>query len=166
MKGILISASVLSFFVLLGRTILGDPAAEVSTQLTRLQFKGTAQSRDVYSGSYPIVSMTATGSGVATELGQFRLVYAGEINLTDLSTVEAAQFAGSNGNSIDVTGVGQATETSTPGIYTLVQIYKVSGGNGRFAGAKGTITLNRTVNMVSGLTDSTFDGYILVPPQK
>ena len=163
MKGILIFASVLSFFALLGRTVLGTPAAMDSRQFTPLQFKGTAQSPEVYGASYPIVSVTASGAGNATELGQFTLVYKGEINMTDLSTVESAQFMGVNGNSIDVTGVGQTIQTARPGIYNLVQIYKVTGGGGRFAGAKGTITVNRTVNMTSGLTYSTFDGYVLVP---
>ena len=163
MKGILIFTSVISFFVLLGRTVLGGPTAEVPTQFQRLQFKGTAQSPEVYAASYPIVSVSASGSGVATELGQFSLVYKGELDLTDLSTVEAAQFVGLNSNSIKVTGVGQATETTTPSIYNLVQIYKVTGGTGRFVGAKGTITLTRIVNMSSGLTYSSFEGYLLVP---
>jgi hypothetical protein len=162
MKGILIFASVLSFFVLLGRTVLGTAAAADSRQLTRLQFKGTAQALDVYGASYPMVSLSASGSGIATELGQFTLVYKGAINLTDLSTVEVAQFAGPNGNSIDMTGVGQAAETARPGVYNLVQIYKVTGGTGRFIGAKGTVTVNRIVNMASGLTYSTFDGYLLI----
>ncbi|HSJ89836.1 MAG TPA: hypothetical protein VK909_21675 [Anaerolineales bacterium] len=165
MKRILIFACVVSFFALLGRTALAAPAADLSTKFTRLAFKGTAQSPEVYGASYPIVSLNASGSGIATELGQFTLVYKGEINLADLSTVETAQFAWPNGNRIDVTGVGQAIETARPGIYNLVQIYKVTGGSGRFIGAKGTITVNRIVNMASGLTYSTFDGYLLVASQ-
>ena len=163
MRRILLFATVLSFLLLLGRTALAAPATEATTKYTRLQFKGTAQSPEVYDASYPIMSRSASGSGIATEFGQVTLVYQGEIDLTDLSTVESAQFLGANGNSINATGVGQATESSTPGIYDLVQIYKVTGGTGRFAGAKGTITMNRIVNFASGLTSSTFDGYILVP---
>jgi hypothetical protein len=156
---------VLSFFALLGRTALAAPAAATPT-FTRLQFKGSAQSPEVYSVSYPVMSLNASGSGIATELGQFTLVYQGEINLMDLSIVESAHFIGQSGNSIDVKGVGQATETTTPGIYHLVQIYKITGGTGRFAGAKGTITMDRTVNMTSGLTYSAFEGYLLIPSQK
>jgi hypothetical protein len=163
MKGILIFASVLSFFALLGRTVLGTAAAVDSRQLTRLQFNGTGQALEVYGASYPLVSLNASGSGIATELGQFTLIYKGEINLTDLSTVEVAQFAGLNGNNIEVTGVGQAAETARPGVYNLVQIYKVTGGTGRFVGAQGTVTVDRIVNMASGLTYSTFDGYLLIP---
>ena len=166
MKGILIFASVLSFFVLLGRTVLRIPAPEVSADFMRLQFKGTAQSPEVYGASYPVMSISARGSGIANELGQFTLIYQGEINLTDLSTLEAAQFVGLNGNAITATGVGQAIETTTAGIYNLVQIYKVTGGAGRFTHAKGTITLNRIVNMTSGLTSSTFEGYLLVPQSR
>ena len=163
MKGILIFASVLSFFALLVQTVLGTPAAKASTNFTRLQFKGTAQSPEMYGASYPTISVTASGSGIATEIGQFAIIYKSELNLTDLSMVESAQFVGLYGNSIEVTGAGQAMETATSGIYNLIEIYKVTGGTGRFAGAKGTITVNRTVNMTNGQTSSTFDGYLLVP---
>jgi hypothetical protein len=162
MKAFFLFASVISFFTVLSRTIVINPASG-TTQFTRLEFKGTAQSTEVYGAHYPVIPVTANGSGSATELGQFVLSYKGEINMTDLSTVEAAQFLGMNGNGINVTGVGQTTATTAPGIYSLIQIYKVTGGTGLYAGAKGTITLNRTVNLTSGLTTSTFDGYILVP---
>ena len=164
MKGILIFASVISFFALLGQTILGTPAsAAASAQFTRLQFQGKAQSPEMYGASYPIISVSATGSGIATEIGQFALIYKEELNQTDLSTVETAQFVGLNGNSLNVTGVGQATVTATSGIYNLIEIYKVTGGTGRFAGARGTITVNRTMDMTNGQTSSTFDGYLLIP---
>ena len=162
----LVIATVLSLFALLGRTAFAASEADAAPTFTRLQFKGNAQSSEAYGVSYPRMPLSASGSGNATELGQFTLVYRGEISFTDLSTVESAQFIGSNGDSIEVTGVGQAAETTTSGIYTLVQIYKVTGGRGRFANAQGTITLNRTVNMISGLTYSTFEGYLLVPSQK
>ena len=163
MRRILLFATVLSFLLLLGRTALAAPAAEATTKYTRLQFKGTAQSPEVYDASYPIMSRSASGSGIATELGQFTLTYHGQIDFTDLSTVESAEFLGVNGNSIKAVGVGQATESATEGIYDLLQIYKITGGTGRFSGAKGTITMNRIVNFASGLTSSTFEGYVLIP---
>ena len=163
MKGILGIAAVLSFFLLLGQTAMPTPPAYVITKFTRLQFQGTAQSPEVYSTSYPVMSLSASGSGIANQLGEITLIYRGEIDLTDFSTVESAQFLAKNGDSIEVTGVGQATETATPGIFNVIQIYKVTGGTGRFTGARGTITLQRTMNMASGLTNSTFEGYLLLP---
>jgi hypothetical protein len=165
MKAFFIVASALSFFTLLGRTVVVNPGS-ASAQFTRLEFKGTAQSTEMYGANYPLIPITANGSGSGSELGQFVLSYKGEINMTDLSTVETAQFVGMNGNSINVTGVGQTATTTTPGIYSLIQIYKVTGGTGLYANAKGTITVNRTVNMTSGATSSTFDGFLLIPSGK
>jgi len=68
-----------------------------------------------------------------------------------------------NGDRMDLTGVGQTTESNTPSIFNIVQIYKITGGTGQYAGARGTITLKRIMNISSGLTASTFDGYILLP---
>lgn len=165
MKAFLLVASVVSFFTLLGRTVVVNPG-NAGTQFTRLEFKGTAQSTEAYGANYPIIPVTANGSGSGSELGQFVLSYKAEINMTDLSTVETAQFLGLNGNSINVTGVGQTATTTSPGIYSLVQIYKVNGGTGLYSGAKGTITVNRTVNMTSGATSSTFDGFLLIPSKQ
>jgi len=159
-------AAILSFFALLARMVLTASPVEATPVFTRFQFNGTAQSSEAYGVSYPRMQLSASGSGSATVLSQFTLVYRGELSFMDLSTVESAQFIGSNGDSINVTGVGQATESMTPGIYNLVQIYKVTGGSGRFTGAQGTITMDRTLNLTSGLTYSTFEGYLLVPSQK
>ena len=57
---------------------------------------------------------------------------------------------GSNGDSLHAEAVGQATENRTPGMLNVVDIYKITGGTGRFSGASGTITLNRLVSVTTG----------------
>jgi hypothetical protein len=69
----------------------------------------------------------------------------------------------SNGDRLNLTGVGQATQSTKPSIFNIVQIYKITGGTGQYAEASGTITLHRIINIASGLTSATFDGYILIP---
>jgi hypothetical protein len=45
----------------------------------------------------------------------------------------------------------------------VIGIYKITGGTGRFDGARGTFTLSRLVSVTTGAAASTFEGYLLVP---
>jgi hypothetical protein len=164
MKKLLVFAIALIFLIPLARTAFAAPESTiVPEKLTRLPFKGTVQSMETYAINFPTMSVIASGSGNATQLGQFTVSYQGQVNLLDLSGTESAQFIGFNGDSIRAEGKGQATENRTPGMFNVVQIYTITGGTGRFAGASGTITLSRLVSITTGATSSTFEGYILLP---
>ena len=163
MKGVLVFVLALIFLIPLARTVLAAPAVEsVSTDATRLSFKGTMQSKETYSIISPTKFVTANGSGEVAGFGPFTVSYHVEVNLQDLSETGSAQFSGTNGNSLLAKGVGQAIEDRTPGMYNVVEIYTITGGTGRFEGARGTITVKRLVSVDVGLSTSTFEGYILL----
>jgi hypothetical protein len=167
MKKLLVLAIALLFLIPLTRTAFAAPSPEVkskvTTKMTRLPFMGTVQSTETSVTVFPTMSVTGSGSGNATQLGSFTINYQVEINLLDLSAIESAEFNGTKGDSIRAEAVGQATENRTPGMLNVVDIYKITGGTGRFNGASGTITLNRLVSVTTGATSSTFEGYILMP---
>ena len=164
MKSLLVVALALIFLVPLGRTVFAASASNpVSAKTTRLSFQGKMQSSETYSTISSTRYITATGSGESTVLGPFTVSYHVEWNLLDLSEVQSAQFAGINGDSIQVKGVGQAIEDRTPGMYNVVEIYTITGGSGRFAGASGMFTVKRLVSVTVGITSATFEGYILMP---
>jgi hypothetical protein len=163
MKRLFIFAIALILVIPLARTALAAPAGKAATQFKRLPISGTMQSMEAYDLKVTTMSVNANGSGTATQIGQFTLTYQGKLDFSDLSTAESARLKASNGDRIDLTGVGQATQSTTPSIFNIIQIYKVTGGTGQFAGAGGTITLNRIFNIASGLSSATFDGYILLP---
>ena len=167
MKKLLVLAIALLFLIPLTRTAFAAPApevkSEVTTKMTRFPFKGTVQSTETSVTVFPTMSVTATGSGNATQIGPFTINYQVEINLLDLSGVESAEFTGTKGDSIRAEAVGQATENRTPGMLNVLEIYKITGGTGRFNGASGTFTLNRLVSVTTDAASSTFEGYILMP---
>jgi hypothetical protein len=171
MKNLLVLAMALLFLIPFARTAFAAPAREMipnmatkaPVNMTRLSFKGTAQSNETAVTVFPTMSVTASGSGNATQLGQFTITYEVEMNLMDLSTIESARFVGTNGDTLSAEAIGQATENRTPGMLNLVEIYRITGGTGRFAGASGTITLNRLVSVTTGVAASTFEGYVLIP---
>ena len=164
MKSLLVFGLALIFLIPLARTVFAAPATSVvSANTTRYLFKGKLQSNETYSTVFPAMYVTGNGAGEASQLGPFTLSYHIEQNLRDFSEVETAHFAGANGDSLQAKGMGQAIEDRTPGMYNVVQIYTITGGTGRFAGASGTFTLKRLVSITAGIASSTFEGYILLP---
>src|SRR5687768_17602782 len=164
MKSLLVFALALVFLIPLARTAVAAPAENpVTAKATRLLFKGTIQSKETYSTVSPTMYVTGNGSGEAAQLGPFTVSYHVEQNLLDLSETESAHFAGTNGDSLQAKGVRQAMEDRTPGMYNVIEIYTITGGTGRFAGASGTFTLKRLVSVTAGVAASTFEGYILLP---
>ena len=55
---------------------------------------------------------------------------------------------------------GQGEPTDTPGLSRFVEINIITGGTGRFAGAKGSFTLERLVDLATGFTSGSFHGTI------
>jgi len=167
MKNLLVLVLALIFLIPLARTVFAAPAAEVrpnvTAKLTRLPFKGAIQSTETYVTVSPMMSLNASGSGDATQLGPFTVNYEVEVNLLDLSGAGSMYFAGTGGDSIQAKGIGQAVPDRTPDMFNVVEIYTITGGTGRFAGASGTITLNRLISLTTGAAASTFEGYILMP---
>ena len=81
------------------------------------------------------------------------------INIPTLSSSGTARFTAANGDILLATVAGQATRTS-PTTLSIVEVYTITGGTGRFADATGNFTLNSTLDQVTGLSSGTFSGAI------
>jgi len=167
MKRLMVLVTALILLIPLARTALAAPARETTPKtnvnVTRLFVQGTMQSNETSVTVFPTMSITAVGTGDATQLGHFTISYHTEVNLLDLSVVETAQWNGTSGNTLNIKAVGQATEDRTPGMLKLIEIYTITGGSGRLTGVSGTLTVNRVVSATTGVTSSTFEGYLLLP---
>jgi hypothetical protein len=164
MKSLLVFARALVFRIPLARTGSAAPAVTPgSTKTTPIPFKGTLQSNESYSTIFPTMFVTATGSGEANLLGQITVNYQTNVNLSDLSQSGSVSFAGPYGDSLLAKGVGQAIEDRTLGMFSMVGIYTITGGRGRFARASGTLTLKRRVSVKAVITSGSFEGYIVLP---
>ena len=53
---------------------------------------------------------------------------------------------------------GQATPTTTPGVLSIVEVYTITGGTGRFADATGTFAREIIVTQATGVSTGTFSG--------
>ena len=163
MKSLLVFARSLGFQIPLARAGSAAPAVTpVPTKTTRIPFKGTLQSNESYRTSLSTRRVTAKGSGEATLLGQITVNYQSEVNLSDLSQSGSISFAGIYGDSLLAKGAGQAIEDRTPGMLSVVEIYTITGGTGRFARASGSLTLRRRVSVTTGTSSGSFEGYIVL----
>jgi hypothetical protein len=164
MKSLLVFARSLGFLIPLARTAFAAPAVTpVPAKTTCIPFKGTLQSNESYRTIFPTMFVTAKGSGEATLLGQITVHYQTKVSLSDLSQSGSVSFAGIDGDSLLAKGVGQAIEDRTPGKFSVVEIYTITGGTGRFARVSGSLTLKRRVSVNRGVTSGSFEGYIVLP---
>src|SRR5207248_821017 len=125
------------------------PIASPAAAKTHLPFKGTIQAQEIGTLNFPTLSVQATGSGTATHLGQYSVSYQVSVNLLTLFGTESYQFVAANGDSLFAEGTGQGTPTDTPNVDVIVEHVTITGGTGRFAGATGSFTVVRLLNVVT-----------------
>ena len=122
-------------------------------------FKGTVNADETVVPSPPTASLTRDGTGTATYLGRYTEHIVMTINLPTLSSTGTATFTAANGDTLTATVVGQATRTG-PTTLSIVEVYTITGGTGRFADATGNFTLHSTVEQTTGVSSGTFSGAI------
>ena len=143
--------------------VLSGPAAEAG----RIPFNGTMEASETYQlfGDPPFMFfVNAGGTATTTQLGQFTLVYTA---LADLNSPTGegfgrAWFIAANGDSIFTSSTAVSGPTPDPDVFFIVETHTITGGRGRYADAKGSFTLDRLVNVVTGATSGSFDGSIIV----
>src|SRR5262245_23004532 len=126
----------------------------------QVPFKGSLEGDFTTSVNFPIVSVIVDATGNATQLGKFTLTIPHEANLVSLSATGTYNFTATNGDMVFATSVGQATPTSDPNVLSVVEIATITGGTGRFAGATGSFTAERLVDLITLTTSGSFNGTI------
>ena len=132
----------------------------------QVPFRGSlaAVETDVVQGGTLIID--GSGVGNATELGRFTMTFHAEADLGTLIAVGTATFVAANGDTLSTSFVGQGTQTPDPNVFTVEEVETITGGTGRFAGATGSFTLERVVNLVTGVSSGSFCGTILNPGRR
>ena len=127
-------------------------------------FKGTANAVEtgtiVFPGGVPTVLLDRQGTGTATQLGKYTSHLTAQINVSTGHATGVATFTAANGDTLTTTVDGQGTPTPTPGVVSVVEVYTITGGTGRFADATGTFTLEIIVTQATGVSTGTFSGAI------
>ena len=86
-----------------------------------------------------------------------------EVDLGTLIGVGTATFVAANTDSLFTSFTGHATPTPDPNIFMLQEVATITGGTGRFVGATGSFTLERVINLATGISSGSFTGTISSP---
>lgn len=134
----------------------------------RISFQGYLQGleTDVPQGSPPeTLSVDGNVTGIATHLNHFTLTYKVTVGLPEGSASGTAELITAEGDRLytSLVGHGEPTDTDTPDLNSIVEIHLITGGSGRFAGAKGSFTIKRLVDLATGFTSGSVHGSILLP---
>ena len=160
MKKIFLSATT----ALLLLIVLVSVAFAAPTMSERqLVLKGSVQDTETQQVVFPTGFVNGTGSGNATQLGLFTMSYQAQLNIPTLSATTSATMVAADGSSLFGEGTGQGTPTGTPGIVSIVEIYTITGGTGRFAGATGNFTVERVIDRATLASSGTVSGTIVLP---
>lgn len=131
----------------------------VSAVAAETPFKGTVNAVETGQVVFPTRFLDREGTGTATYLGRYTEHVVMQINIPTMSSTGAATFTAANGDTLTASVVGQATRTG-PTVLSIVEVYTVTGGTGRFADATGTFTLKSTLEQTTGVSTGTFSGAI------
>lgn len=112
----------------------------------------------------PIASVLIEATGTATLLGRYTLEVPHVVNQATRIGTGAYVFTAANGDTLSADFTGQATLVA-PGILTTLETATIIGGTGRFAGATGSFTAQRTFYLATGETVGSFEGTISSPGQ-
>ena len=85
------------------------------------------------------------------------------MNLANGTATGSARLIAANGDSVYTTIAGSSEETAIPNVDSITEINTITGGTGRFAGAQGSFTVERLVNLVTGFTSGSLHGTITSP---
>jgi hypothetical protein len=147
------------FVALLVAFMVSLALAAVSAAAAETPFKGTVDAVETGPVVFPTRFVDRDGTGNATHLGNYTEHVTMVINIPTMSSTGAATFTAANGDTLLATVAGQATRTS-PTTLSIVEVYTITGGTGRFAGASGAFTLESTLDQTTGVSYGTFSGAI------
>jgi hypothetical protein len=153
-----------SVYVSMAALILTVAVVIPATAQQLVPFKGTFQGSDTVTGATLVTG--ATGHG--THLGQFSFTQNVTLNFTNLTDAGSAQWEAANGDIIYATVVGSAAPSDNPDYLKITEIQTITGGTGRFAGAHGSLTVDRMHRFApdsdgTHLTFGSFQGSITSP---
>ena len=131
----------------------------VSAVAAETPFKGTVSAVETGQTVFPIRTITREGTGTATYLGRYTEHVTAQINVLTMAATGAATFTAANGDTLSASVVGQATRIG-PTTLSIVEVYTITGGTGRFADATGSFTLHSTVEQTTGVSTGTLSGTI------
>ena len=152
------TVTALLLLILLASTSFAAPAVE-----KELLLKGSLEATETQGGLPPLIRVNLMGQGNATQLGLFTYELHAVLDIRVLHAESSATLVAANGDMIFGEGEGQGTPTGTPSVVSIVEMFNIIGGTGRFEGATGTFVVQRLIHRPTLTSVGTIEGTILLP---
>ena len=107
----------------------------------------------------PFVAVLVEGTGKANHLGKFTFAFPHIVNRATMTGIGTYHFTAANGDKLTADVTGLATPIGG-GVLSIEETATITGGTGRFAGAKGHFIVERLFDTIAGTTAGTFKGKI------
>jgi hypothetical protein len=158
MKGVFAVPAVVAALLYIGSGQPGSFAASAASA-AEVPFKGHFAGTQTVTPLGPQSAyVNGSGTGTATRLGLFTVEFPHMVNFATRVGEGTYTFTAANGDMLTGDFTGQAD--GAPPLISIVEHITVTGGTGRFAGATGTITVERRFDQAAGVTDASFEGTI------
>ena len=119
-----------------------------------LPFKGAFSAKEKFVVGEPLHKLT--GEGEATHLGRFKIESDFNVTPPPVSATGTATWTASNHDQLTTSTAGTAV-IAFPAA-TITETHTITGGTGRFAGASGTLIVERVLNLQSLASTATVSG--------
>jgi hypothetical protein len=137
---------------------LSFDSAAASSPAAPVPFKGSLEgTQSITPLQPPFGAVSGSATGQSTLMGQFTVLFPHTVNFVTHTGVGTYTFTAANGDTVTADFTGLAQEGA---IVSIVEHATITGGTGRFAGATGTFTVQRTFNQATGATEGSFEGTI------
>ena len=117
----------------------------------------------VYTLTFPnstTLAVTGTGTGNATQLGQFTFSYDEIVNFSTGIGTGTYEFTAANGDTLRAAWTGAGFPTADPNVLLLVENATINGGTGRFANASGSFRVDRLFSFITNAGGGSLEGTI------
>ena len=140
---------------------LTDGSGSTTAQADRgAPFKGTLDGTVTLTPlEPPLASVFIAATGNATHLGRFQVEIPHLVSFATATGEGTYTFSAANGDLLRAHFTGVA-DTSTP-IFIIVEHATITGGTGRFSGATGSFTVQRSYDVAAGTTTGSIEGTIV-----
>ena len=147
------------FFAVVAASAVSLASIAASAMAAETPFKGTVNAVETSQLVFPTNFVNREGTGTATYLGKYTEHVTLQVNIPTSTSTGTATFTAANGDTLSASVVGRATPTG-PTVLSIVEVYSITGGTGRFADATGSFTLATTLDLTTGVSSGTFIGAI------
>ena len=142
------SVAIRTFVVATSSSLSSGSASAVAG--SDLPFKGAFSATETVAG--PLHELT--GEGEATHLGRFTIT--SSFNVTPPHATGTATWTASNDDQLSTSTAGTVVIAFPEA--TITETHTITGGTGRFAGASGTLIVERVLNLLSLASTATVSG--------